>query len=203
MGAARRVRGGRSPADAGASLIDLVLALGISLTMAAAAVPATGAALDEGRARQAAAFIAAQFRGARQQAAARTASTALVFDVVSNRWTFRVCVDGNANGVRRTDLRSGQDTCAGGPTDLAALFPGVSIAVDDTIRGPDDDPPSSDPVRFGSANIASFSSSGTCSAGSLFIRSPRGVQFAVRIAGGTGRLRVLRYDAAARTWRTA
>jgi len=75
------------------------------------------------------------------------------------------------------------------------------VSVDGTIRGPDGDPPSSAPVRFGSSDIASFSPTGSCTAGSLFLRSPKGVQFAVRVAGVTGRLRLLRYDAPARVWR--
>jgi len=131
----------------------------------------------------------------------RTASTGLVFDFLDGRWIFRLCVDGNVNGLRRADLRANIDSCVDGPVDVAALFPGVTITVDSTIRGPDDDPPSSDPVRFGTSNMASFSPSGGCTAGSLFVRSTRGAQYAVRVAGVTGRLRVLRYDAAARTWR--
>jgi hypothetical protein len=171
------------------------------MTMSALAVPATVSARDEGRVRQAAAFAAARLRDAKQQAVMRTAAIGLVFDRDSTRWTFRLCADGNGNGLRRADIRTGRDTCAGAPVDLAALFPGVTVDVDSTIRGPDDDPPSADPVRFGSGDMASFSASGGCTAGSLFLRSARGAQYAVRVAGATGRLRVLRYDAPARRWR--
>jgi type II secretory pathway pseudopilin PulG len=189
-------------ADPGASLLELLIVLSIVLIVAGLALPVTAAAIDEGRARQAAAFVAARLQDAKQQAVARTASTGLVFDVAGGRWVFRLCVDGNANGLRRADLRVNKDNCVDGPVDIASLFPGVSIMVDGTIRGPDDDPPSSDPVRFGASNIASFSPSGGCTAGSLFVRSTRGAQYAVRVAGVTGRVRVLRYDAPARTWRT-
>ena len=185
----------------GSSIVDVVIALFIVLTVSSFAVPATVAARDEGRVRQAAAFAAARLRDAKQSAVTGTAATGLVFDRISSRWTFRVCVDGNGNGLRRTDIRAGRDTCAAPPIDLGTLFPGVSIDVDGAIRGPDDDPPSADPVRFGSGDIASFSAAGGCTAGSLFIRSAKGAQYAVRVAGVTGRLRVLRYDAAARRWR--
>lgn len=187
--------------DPGASLIELLIVVAILLIAAGLALPTTAAAIDEGRVRQAAAFLAGRLRDAKQQAVTRTASTGLVFDLVDGRWTFRLCVDGNVNGLRRADLRANVDVCVDGPVDVAALFPGVSILVDNTIRGPDNDPPSSDPVRFGASNLASFSPSGGCTAGSLFVRSKKGAQYAVRVAGVTGRLRVLRYDAAARTWR--
>jgi len=183
------------------SLGEVVCVMAITLVMASLAMPATAVAIDEGRARQAAAFAAGRLRDARQQAVSRTATTGLVFDQVAGRWVFRTCVDGNANGLRRADLRTGKDVCVEGPFDLATLFPGVSVAVDSGIRGPDGDPPSADPVKFSSSDIASFSPSGTCTAGSLFVRSAKGTQFAVRIAGVTGRLRVLRYDGPARTWR--
>ena len=187
--------------DAGASILECVLVLCLLMTLGAIALPATSSVADEGRARQAAAFAAARLRQAKQQAVTGSASAGLAVDFVSGRWLFRFCLDGNANGLRRADLSAGKDTCPEGPVDLSILFPGVSVAVDGTIRGPEGDAPSADPVRFGSSDIASFSPAGGCTAGSLYLRSSRGVQYAVRVAGATGRLRVLRYDAAARTWR--
>jgi type II secretory pathway pseudopilin PulG len=179
------------------------VALALIATVTATAVPITAGAVDAGRARQAAAFLAGQLRLAKQDAVMRGASTGLVFDAVGGRWTFRVCTDGNANGLRRVDLRSGRDACAPEQVDLAAMFPGINIAVDPTIRGPDDDPPSGNAVRLGSSGVASFSPNGTCTSGSVFVRSVGGAQYVVRVAGVTGRLRVLRYDAASRAWRDA
>jgi prepilin-type N-terminal cleavage/methylation domain-containing protein len=188
-------------ADPGVSLLELLIVVTVALILAGFALPTTAAAIDEGRGRQAAAFVAGRLRDAKQQAVTRTAAAGLVFDFTGGRWTFRLCVDRNASGLRRADLRVNKDTCVDGPVDVAGLFPGVSVAVDGSIRGPEGDAPSSDPVRFGASDLASFSPSGGCTAGSIFIRSARGAQYAVRVAGVTGRLRVLRYDAAARTWR--
>jgi type II secretory pathway pseudopilin PulG len=185
----------------GFSFVETTVVMCVGVILVSLALPMTTAVVDEGRAQQAAAFVAARLREARQQAVTRTAATGLVFDLAGGRWLFNVCTDGNANGVRRADVRSGVDACPAAPIDLASLFPGVTVAADPSIRGPDGDPPSADPVRFGSSDIASFSSSGGCTAGSLFLRSTKGARYAVRIAGITGRLRVLRYDAGARTWR--
>jgi hypothetical protein len=129
----------------------------------------------------------------------RGRSTALVFDQVGPRWVFRICADGNGNGIRRSEIQSGIDTCADA-IDLQAMFPGAQIDVDATLRGPSGEPPSPNPVRFGASNIASFSALGSCTAGTLFLRSPKGQQYAVRIAGATGRTRVLRYDSATASW---
>jgi hypothetical protein len=88
-----------------------------------------------------------------------------------------------------------------GPHQFSALFPGVEIAVDPSLRGPAGEPPSPDPVRFGISDMASFSPNGSCTAGSLFLRTPRAQQYVVRMAGVNGRLRVFKYDLGARIWR--
>jgi hypothetical protein len=49
--------------------------------------------------------------------------------------------------------------------------------------------------------MASCSPLGSCTAGTVFLRSERGLQWAIRVAGVTGRTRILRYDNGARTWR--
>jgi type II secretory pathway pseudopilin PulG len=181
-------------------MAEVVVAVALVAVLGAMAVPATVTATDAARVRQAAAFLAGHFRLARQAAIFRTASTGLVFDEAGQTWTFRVCVDGNHNGLRRADITRSTDACAEGPIDLGRLFPGVTIASDPTIRGPDNEPGSTDAVRFGTPKIASFSPAGTCTAGSIFLRSTAGEQFVVRVAGVNGRTRILRYDRASRTW---
>jgi len=189
-------RGGTS----GYSLIELLLVVAAATTLASLALPLTGVSTDAGKARQAASFVATRLRLARQQAVARTTTVGLVFDMVNGRWSVRVCADGNSNGVRRADIGSGVDRCLEGPHDLETMFPGVRVAVDGSLEGPAGEPPSPDAIRFGASDIASFSSSGSCTAGSLFLRSSHGVQYAVRVAGVTGRTRVLRYNAPAGSW---
>lgn len=187
--------------DAGATLIELLLVMALALTIMAIVAPLTANEMDAVRAGHAASFLAARFQLARQQAVSRTASVAVVFDLVSNDWTMRSCIDGNGNGVHRAEISTGRDACFDGPYDLDTLFPGISVAVDATLRGPDGEAGSADPVRFGVSNMASFSPAGSCTAGSVYLRSAKGVQYAVRVSGVLGRLRLLRYDAIARQWR--
>ena len=56
-----------------------------------------------------------------------------------------------------------------------------------------------DGVRIGTARIATMSPDGTATAGTLYLHGRRS-QFAVRILGTTGRMRVLQYKPASRTW---
>ena len=187
--------------DAGASLIDMLLVLAIVAMVTGISVPASGTFVDGSRARQAAAFVASRFRLARIEALNNAANVGVVFDLVGGRWSIRICRDGNRNGLRRADIGTGVDPCVDGPHHFNALFPGVEIAVDPALRGPAGEPPSPDPVRFGTSDMASFSPNGSCTAGSLFLRTPRAEQYVVRMAGVNGRLRVFKYDLGARLWR--
>ena len=186
--------------DDGVSLVELVVAMGMAVAVVGIATPLAANVVDASRARQGAGFLAARIRGAKVDAVSRAASVALVFDRVGPRWTFRVCADGNGNGVRRSEL-TGSDRCLEGPLDLETLFPGVRVDVDSTIRGPDGEAPSADAVRFGKSDIVSCSATGGCTSGSVFLRSSLGDQYLVRVAGVTGRTRIMRYDARLRVWR--
>lgn len=186
--------------DRGASLIEVLIVLVIVAVMAGMTVPLTATALDANRARQGAAFLAARLRFARVDAVFRAAAVAIAFDQVAGRWTARVCVDGNGNGVRRAEIAA-IDQCVDGPYDVESMFPGARVAVDASIRGPDGEPGSSDAVRFGRSDLASCSPTGGCTAGSVFVRSSKGDQYVVRVASVAGRTRVLHYDRVARVWR--
>ena len=158
---------------------------------------------DATRARQAAGFVASRFRAARHQAIAQERSVAVVFDLIPTGWSFRVCADENGNGIRRADIASGVDPCLEGPFDFAALFPGIAVAADPLVPDPDGVVGSSDPVRFGVSNIASFSPLGSCTAGSLYLTSAQGQLYAIRVGGVTGRTRVLKYHPTQRAWKDA
>ena len=187
--------------DDGWTIVEVVVVLGLVALLASMAVPVTATASDSRKARHAAGFVASRLRLARQEAVYKTAAVGAVFQQLpSGRWAFQVCVDGNRNGLRRADITSGSDPCVEGPYDLQDLFPGIAIAVDPTLAGPDGSAASANPVRFGSSQIASFSPQGSCTAGTLYVRSPQGVQYAVRVGSATGRTRILRYETGSRRW---
>ena len=200
--------GGREPAGeragrglpAGVSLVEVTLALALTATVAAMSAPLLASSVDAGRARQAAQFLAAECRRARMEAVARSATSALVFAQAAGRWCVRRCVDGNGNGVRRADILAGRDECAAAAVDVGELFAGVALAIDPALPDPDNGAGSADAVRFGSSDIASFTPNGTATAGTVYVRSAGGAQYAVRVAGVTGRTRVLRFDPGRHEW---
>jgi len=187
------------PRDQGYSLIECLLAL-VLVSAAASVVSPVGAAVVEGiRPRQAAGFLAAQFRLARQQAALTGAARGFVFDWSANRWLLRLCSDGNGNGVRRSELGEA-DACTAERVDLTELFPGVSIESDPSFPDPGGGPGSMDPVRFGASDVLTFSPAGSATAGTLYLQGARGDQYAVRVAGINGRIRVLFFDRQRSAW---
>jgi type II secretory pathway pseudopilin PulG len=191
----------RRGGDVGATLIDVLIVLLLAAALVAIAAPSAATAIDASRVRHAAAVLGARFRLARQQAVALGTNVGVVFDQLEGRWSLRVCRDGSGNGIRRADIESGVDPCIDGPHDLGALLPGVAIAVEPSLRGPGGEPGSPDPVRFGTSDIASFSPIGSCTAGSVFLQSSAGAQYAVRIGGGSSRVRVLWYEPPTDSWR--
>ncbi len=190
-----RIRG-----DHGASLLEVLLVMGLLTTAATAAVPGAAAAIDSSRGRQAAAYVAGRLRAAQLHAVRTNRVAGLVFDATASGWQFRLCVDGNGNGLRRLDITAGVDQCLDAPADLERRFPGVSIAVTPTLPGPDGDSASADPVRFGATDIASFSPVGTGSSGSVFLRTGSDDHYLVRITGITGRMRTMRYRPGVGAW---
>jgi len=186
--------------DAGASVVELLAVVAIGCLLAGLSAPLSANVLDAGRVRSAAAFVASRFRLARLEAVNRAANVGVVFDLVNGRWQLRACRDGNGNGLRRADIASGADPCFDGPHEFRALFPGVDIAVDARLVGPAGEPGNPDPVRLGTPDIASFSPTGSCTSGSVFLRSTRGQQLAIRVAGANGRLRLFRFDDGRQAW---
>ena len=137
------------------------------------AVPPVLAGLERSRTQAAARFLAARMTLARAQAVARAATVALRF--VDGDQAFAVFVDGNRNGVRTRDIEAGTDREVDPPVRLPDLFPGVGVAV----------------AGVGASGILSFMPAGTATPGTIYLRGRDGTQAAVRIAGATGRTRVL------------
>ena len=159
----------------------------------ATSVPMVTAGVDRARGRAAARYLAARVAAAKLLAVSRAATVALRFEQHDGRVLFGTVIDGNGNGVRTADLTVGIDRRIEPPIELGAHYPGVVI-------GLAPDTPETDPVQVGSANLWSFTPVGTATPGSVYVRGPDGTQWVVRVFGGTGRARVLRYEPARRAW---
>lgn len=193
----------RERRDDGVAMVEVLVVAVLVVSMVGMAVPFTTQAADAIEARNAAGFLAGRIRAARQQAVAQNHAVAVVFDQRQGEWAFRLCTDGNDNGVRRADIASGRDVCETEPQRVSDVFPGIRLALAPHVPEIDGGTGPSEGVRFGTAAMSSCSAIGHCSPGTLYLRSAHGQQFAVRVAGVTGRTRVLRFDSGQRRWAEA
>ena len=182
------------------SLIELVFVLGVAATFAAGVVPALLAGVDEVRTAGAARYVAARLQQTRVRALTRSRDTALRVTRDAGGFVVAVFEDGNRNGILSADITSGMDHRVGPDDRVPHQFPGVDFGALPGIPGADGSaPPGDDPIRLGSSDRVTFTPLGTATPGSLYVRGRR-TQFVVRIVGETGRTRILRYNAASRSW---
>ena len=185
----------------GFTLLEVLLAAAITVTVLAMSVPMTAAALDEIRAAMAARYLEGRIMNARMTAVKRSASVALRFEPVGGDYAISEYADGNGNGVRSSDIATGIDPPLSGRQFLRDQFPVVVFGLRGNV--PDVDgarsTADSDGVRIGSNRILTMAADGTATSGTLYLHGRRG-QFAVRILGATGRTRVLRFDTGTGRW---
>jgi hypothetical protein len=178
----------------------LLFVVALTGTLTGLAVPLSTSALDHVRAAGAARYVSGRIMALRMDALRRSACVALRFEPFEDDYVFAPYLDGNGNGVRTADIRSGIDRRVGPVERLGEKFPGVRFVLSPGIR--DVDGASStgeDGLRIGSARILTMSPDGTATSGTLYLRGSRG-QFAVRVLGITGRTRVLEYRPGDRAW---
>jgi hypothetical protein len=184
----------------GISLLDVLFTTAILVTLGAVAVPLTSHAVEAVRAMTAARYVEARIAAARLEAVKRSASVALRFEFIDGDYRFTTYLDGNDNGIRTADIRSGIDRALTPGERLSDNFAGVRFAlmpgVPDLEGGRTGSP---DGVRVGSARILTLSPDGTATSGTLYLHGRRD-QYAIRVLGATGRTRVLHFHAGAHEW---
>jgi prepilin-type N-terminal cleavage/methylation domain-containing protein len=187
----------------GYSLLELMLVMALSVTMSAAAVPEYLTALDDVRVSGAVHYVSARLQRARMEAVSRSAMVGVQFTQTAAGYSYAVYVDGNRNGVLTRDIQRGIDRLITAAERLPDQFTGVEFGAVPGLPpvDPGGTPPGTDPVRLGSGNIVSFSALGTSSSGTVYIRSRRDAQYAVRVFGETGRTRILKFEPRTRQWK--
>lgn len=196
----------RAPAQArqrGAALVDVVCATALMAILGAMSVPSLGAWLERDTARLSARYLAGKLHHARLEALKRNVHVAVRFGEAADGYPFSLFADGNDNGVLERDIAAGIDWPLAAPDRLGDHFRDVTLRVAATVPAIEAAgvvAAGSDPLRIGRGSLVSFSPTGTCTSGSLFVAGRGSTQAAVRMLGVTGRLRVLWFDAAARAW---
>ena len=195
----------RRPADgAGYSLVEVLLVLLTASVVLAMAVPVLDRAADAADAGAAARYVASVVARSRFDAARTQRARALRFTRLP-AVAFTVVADGDGDGVSAVDVASGVDPVVRPADRLGDHFPRARFGVAGAMPAIDESrllTSADDPIRLGSADQLTLGPLGTATSGTLYIASRAGAQFAVRIAGVTGRARVLRFDPGGRVWRS-
>lgn len=195
--------GCRADGQAGAALIDVVVAVALSLVMAAVAVPVVGGTLERERTIVGARYLAGHLQRARLDALKRARSVAVRFEVIGTRTQMRAYADGNGNGVLQRDIDRGIDVALRRAEWLDDQVRDVSLRINQRVTdvaGSSTLEPGADPLRIGNTALVTFSPFGSATNGTLYVSALRGPQMAIRIFGATGRVRVLMFDAQTRQW---
>jgi type II secretory pathway pseudopilin PulG len=188
--------------EAGFSLTEIAVAVGVMAMVTAIAVPAVEAGLDEARTSGAARYLAARLADARMEAIQRSAEVAIRFTSTSRGYVYGVFVDGNRNGVLTRDVQDHVDRSIRADETLAAHFRNVEFGALPDLPPIDSGgtPPGADPIRCGSSNSLSFGPLGTSSSGTVYVLGRSRTQYAVRVFGGSAKIRVYRFDWRSNRW---
>jgi prepilin-type N-terminal cleavage/methylation domain-containing protein len=191
----------RCRSSPGFTILELLLAVAIAGTLAAIAVPQSLRALDDFRTRSAAQYVARRLATARFQAIRRSHAHGLRFEADGTDYRISLVADGNGNGIRTSELARGIDRTLSEPAALREHFAGVQFGILDGVPDADGNPSvGSDGVRFGSTKVVVMNADGSASSGTLYVNGAGRSQYAVRVLGSTGRVRLLKFDAVRRRW---
>jgi hypothetical protein len=188
----------------GYSLIETVVTASLCTVIGGMALPLIGHTLDRERTIIGAQFIAGQLQRARLESLRRARSAAVRLELVGERTRLQVFVDGDGDGVLQADVDSGIDPPLTPTEFLDDRSRDVSLRINQPVTdagGAGELLPGDDALRIGNTALLSFSPLGGATAGTLYVAARRGPQMAVRVFGGTGRVRILTFDAQARQWR--
>jgi hypothetical protein len=178
--------------EAGRTLLEILVVLGIVMVMAAVTIPSARAFFAETHVLAAGRKFKWQFLKTRSDAIRSGEYRAIRFESCDAGDCYSVYRDGDGDGVLSVDINSGRDVLVAGPFALSAGAPGVRIGFNPGVRAipPDTGLLTGDPIRFGRAEMISFSPLGGATPGTFYLAGD-GAQAAVRVNGATGRVRMM------------
>lgn len=185
----------------GYTLIEILTTVAIIGMVLMVTLPAFGSMRRRSAVRAATAELRNTFHLHRSRAIATGVNCGMKFSLLAGQWHYTVYDDGDGDGVRNDDIKSGKDPMVAPPR---VVFPesgrAVSIGLlSEKVKDPDGDVLKS-PVAFGNSKICSFSRLGQSTPGTIYLTDRGRELFAVRVYGATAKIRVLRYDRKAKVW---
>ena len=189
--------------ERGFTLIDTVVTAGLCTVMGAMALPMIGRSMERERTIIGTQYLAGQMQRARMESLKRARAAAVRLELVDERCAVQVFVDGDGDGVLQRDIDAGIDPALTPMEFLDVHARHVTLRINQPVTdagGSGSLAPGDDPLRIGASALLSFSPFGSATAGTVYVAAPRGPQMAIRVFGGTGRVRILTFDAQARQW---
>jgi prepilin-type N-terminal cleavage/methylation domain-containing protein len=187
----------------GLSLIELLTVMAIIGLVLGITLPSFGNMRRRAALQAASMELRSQFHLARSRAIARHMNCGVKFLQQDGEWQFAVYDDGDGDGVRSDDIKSGKDPLVKPPRVLLPSSRAVTIGLlDITIKDPDGDllTPTKSPVVFNSSTICSFSPLGESTPGTIYLTDRGTDLYAVRVYGASAKIRVLRYERGTGKW---
>jgi type II secretory pathway pseudopilin PulG len=187
----------------GYTTVEAMIVVAVTGIVSAIAIPALGQLHRRVQLRKACGEVKMILLNARDEAVTLDRSRGVKFSEANGQWSYAVYEDGNNNGVRNADIRSGKDPMLRGPYPL--LYRGGHARIGLPTFGvvdPDNGLPltGASPVNFNRSTIASFSSSGDGTPGTVFLTVAGTHTAAVRCSGDGGVIRILYYDSGRQKW---
>lgn len=196
----------RSRPPRGWSGVELLLVLALAGILLSATAGLSARVLADARTAAAAREFASTFRALRWQSVNENRHVGLFFEQVAGAWQWWEVHDGNGNGLRTAEVRSGVDVRRSGPHRIERKHRGVRLGFPAHAVLPAIPPRrgvlgAGDPVRFGRANLVSFGPDGRSSSGTLFLTDDDHRLYGIRLYGPSTRVRVWRWDDREARWR--
>lgn len=117
---------------------------------------------------------------------------------------FTIYRDGNGNGITTADITSGRDPLLAGPFSMQKKYPAVTFSFLPGFSGtdPNGNPIGllTDPIRFGSGSICTFTPNGRASPGSIYLSNGLERQSLVRVSPISTRIQIFDWQPGARKW---
>jgi type II secretion system GspH-like protein len=201
-----RLRGSglRLPAS-GMTLVEALAILAIAATAVAIVAPGVGQLRASVAVRSAAGEVAAAFAAARVYAIRRGVQVGVKYRKNGDRYEWTLYSDGNGNGIRTAEITRGIDRAIGiaYPWQRDDVRPGIlsDCPVPDPSNPSRPLERSSDPIRFNSSDICSFSPVGESTPGSVYLWDGHDRMAVVRVYGRSAKIHTLFYRRGEAAWK--
>lgn len=189
----------------GWTIVESLTVLAIAATVIVIGAPTVNELRASVAVRSAAGEVAQAFAAARIQAIRRGVYVGVKYRKNGDRYEWALYRDGNGNGIRTIEITRGIDRPLGiaYPWQRGDVAPGIIGG----SRVPDPSDPrraldrTTDPIRFNSSDICSFSPVGESTPGSVYLWDGHDRMAVVRVYGRSAKIRTLFYRRGEPQWK--